>query len=120
MQITIQLLILIYTLYIDKDVPHMQITIQLLILLYTSVPARTHVPGIKCRLRMPHVSVSPIRLSGADKWENPYVDTTPATQPVSIAPQGLFSMLHTAPIATPPARVEFCEGNTGTLTTIRD
>jgi hypothetical protein len=37
-----------------------------------------YLPGMRCKLRMPHVSVMPRRFNGAEKKEKPYVETMPA------------------------------------------
>ena len=44
--------------------------------------------------------------NGVTNWK-PSVETTPATEPTIMAPNGFIAMSAIAPIATPPASVAF-------------
>jgi hypothetical protein len=64
-------------------------------------------PSVPPEPRLHSLSVSPQRFSGGERKEKPYVETAPATPPVSTAPHTFGSISHTAPIATPPASTAF-------------
>ena len=54
-----------------------------------------------------HESCRKVRLrKGVKNWK-PSVDTMPANEPISMAPNGWMPMSATAPTATPPANVAF-------------
>mmetsp|Transcript_104991 Transcript_104991/g.165662 ORF Transcript_104991/g.165662 Transcript_104991/m.165662 type:complete len:156 (+) Transcript_104991:355-822(+) len=64
------------------------------------------IPGMPCRLLMPHVSQS-LAIKGL---QNPMHEIAPAIIPTSMAPKGPMAKLAVAPIETPPASVAFCTG----------